>query len=427
MTISLRRRRLLQLSLLSTIPVLPLHALADARSTLGSSALAAMRDHFLGEIERGHRAGYVYSLARIGGDASLECLGFADLEAGVPMKPDTGFRLASMSKALTSAAAMLLVDRGELAVDQPVADFIPEFAATRVFDGLADDGSLKTAPQAQAMSVFHLMTHTSGLDGLTRLTNPAAQQQGAALFASLASQGDLAVQAARFAEAPLAFQPGEGWGYGVSTDVLGRVVEVVSGQPLETFMRSALLEPLGMDATYFIGPEGGVSDLARMYEKSDSGLREVSHPADGIRWAAGGMGMASTVPDYMNFLRMMASGGVHEGERILSPAAISGLTQNALNAAQMPVNVNTPVSPGAGHSLGFGVVVEDPPSPPPHRVGDYRWGGSSGTAYFVSPNARLYGAIMAQYALSAVPYEGMIEDFESTKDDFSRFAFRSVE
>lgn len=392
---------------------------------LDEAALSMLDRHFAEQVSAGHRSGYVYVLAQASGPVHVGAVGRADIEANLPMTADTGFRIASMTKAITSVAAMTLLEAGRMALEDPVSRYIPEFADTPVFEGLDDAKEMRTAPQATPMTVFHLMTHTSGLDFTTN-QNAAVAAQGGAIFQSLESHGNLADQAARFAETPLAFQPGKGWGYGASTDVLGRVVEVAAGEPLEAYVRRVVLDPLGMSGTFFIGAEHGADGLAKFYGKTPDGLRAFPAPADNIKWAAGGMGMASTAPDYLRMLRMLANGGAIDGVRVLSSQSVAALTTNALPRELMPIEVGTPVSPGAGHSLGFGVVVDDPASPAPHRVGDYRWGGSTGTAYFVSPDADLIGVIMAQYA---VPQDGSAEaitDFISTKDDFSRLAFAAV-
>lgn len=376
-------------------PALDPDAAAPAAAGLDPERLQRLDAYIEALIEDGQIAGAQVLLARHDLIVHNEVFGVRDLETAAPVTHDTLWRIYSMTKPVTSVAAMLLHEEGRFALDDPLADHLPEFAQMTVWrDGEA-------VPAARPITVRQLFTHSAGFSyGFTDEGVDALYRQ-AELFAS----EDLTAFSERLATLPLVMEPGTRWHYGVSTDILGRLVEVLSGQPLDQFFSERLFEPLGMVDTFFEVPPDARERFASLYRlDADSGeLAEVPEGAlAGIRWSdvgllSGGGGLVSTAEDYMRFARMLANGGALDGVRVLSPKTVEWMTRNHLPEYDDAADGVF----GRGNSIGFGLgfaVIEDPArwSGGVGAPGEYWWGGAAGTYFWIDPNYEVIAMLMIQ-------------------------------
>ena len=345
-------------------------------------------------VDDGRLAGVMTMVARRGNVVHWSATGMRDLDAGDPLEPDDIFRIYSMTKPLTSVAVMILVEEGAVALDDPVSKFIPAFADATV---LADGGD-RVAP-ARPMTVEHLLTHTSGLtygffgdSPVDRIYNQSGfftQAEGLEDFAQ------------RVAGLPLLASPGDRWNYSVSTDILGRVVEVASGQSFDAFLRARILDPLEMNDTTFVVPADKRDRFAANYARPDGTLQMIDSPVDGQytqppRWLSGGGGLASTASDYIRFGQMLLQDGVLGDVRILASETVQAMRSNRLPEALVPLQLGTYLSPGHGFGLGFAVVVDAESSPEPDNDGVFRWAGAANTYFWIDPAAELIGMVWTQ-------------------------------
>lgn len=356
-----------------------------------------------GHVDDGRLAGAVALVARKGRVAYLRSVGMQDREKGVEMNPGTIFRIASMSKAITSVAAMMLYEEGRFELKDPVSKLIPEFGDVKVLAS-ADDSSARDGVVAakRAITIRHLLTHTSGLTYHWDARVGAIYAE-AGITHGLIQDGDLlAEDMAKLARLPLVHQPGEAFTYSLSTDVLGRVVEVTSGMPFDEFLRKRVFEPLRMNDTAFRLPASKVSRLAAVYgPDSDGELRRlpdeaigdgdmrisVNYPYEGThRYCSGGGGLCSTVPDYARFIQMLLNGGELDGVRLLSRETVE------LMAADHVGELNR----DSGFGLGFGITRTLREAGESTSVGAYRWGGFWYTTFFIDPAEEMIGVCMAQ-------------------------------
>jgi CubicO group peptidase (beta-lactamase class C family) len=352
---------------------------------------AVMQQH----VDEHKVAGAVALIARHGKVAYFKGCGMRDLEAGTPMATDAIFRIASMTKPITSVAVMVLHDEGRLALADPVSKFIPEFKDAKV---LAEDGTL--VPAKREITIEHLLTHTSGL---TYHWNPRLGERyskAGITHGLLQDEGTLATKIPLLAQQPLLFQPGEKWEYGLSIDVLGRVVEVASGMPFDEFLRKRLLEPLRMPDTCFFLAEQQVPRLAAVHgPDGKGGLKRhgdeplgqgaftytVAYPYKGPRtYFSGGGGLCSTAADYARFAQMMLNRGELDGVRVLRSETVDLMTTDHVGKL------------GNGFGLGFSVAKRPPDSSATGPVGPFGWGGFWYTTFFVDPTKDLVGVFMAQ-------------------------------
>jgi CubicO group peptidase (beta-lactamase class C family) len=357
--------------------------------------LQRVERHFRSYVDDGRLAGWTIAVARRGRVALLAHHGRADLEADRPVADDTLWRIYSMTKPITSVAALMLYERGLLELTDPVSRFIPEFADARVYragSALAP----ATVPAIEPVRVWHLLTHTAGLTYGFHHTSPVDEMYRARGFEFDAPRGmDLAGACAAWAGLPLLFQPGTEWNYGVGTDVLGRVVEVASGRPLDAFLAEHVLGPLDMTDTgfsvaaqdvdrlaalYLPDPRGGLSRSAAMGDKATSPPTFLS----------GGGGLVSTAADYHRFTQMLARGGELGGVRLLSPRTVAYMARNHLpgnvdlEVFGRPVFAESTVR-GVGFGLGVSVVIDPAAVRGLTDVGEYAWGGLASTAFYVNP------------------------------------------
>ena len=351
---------------------------------------------FRAYVDNGDMAGAATLVARRGRIAHLGTFGMAHREEGRVMAADTLFRIASMTKPITSVAVMMLVEEGRVLLNDPVARYLPEFADAKVLERAGDEGAFRLVEPLRPMTVRHLLTHTSGLTYGDAEGNEvmASYYRVANIAGSFGGAETLAAAAGRIGRLPLAFHPGEKWAYGFSTDVLGRLVEVVSGVDLAEFFQTRIFQPLGMDDTHFSLPSGKVGRLARVYTRKESGGLEwfpAEYPYDGpSAYLSGGAGLTSSILDYARFLQMMLQRGTLNGERILGPRTVDLMTTNHIGAGV------TTHGPGYGFGLGFDVHADPGLSGSPKGVGSYAWGGYWHTGFWVDPGAELCAIMMAQ-------------------------------
>jgi CubicO group peptidase (beta-lactamase class C family) len=350
-------------------------------------------------VDRGQLAGAVALIARDGKAVHLESYGLRDVEAGLPMTPDAIFRIASMTKAVTTVAVMMLYEEGHFLLSDPVAKYIPAFADAVVAvpppAGAPDSAGFVTVPAERPITIRHLLTHTAGL---TYGSGPAeALYEAAGLTGWYFADREEPIGAAieRLAGLPLAGQPGEAWQYGFATDVLGYLVEVVSGMPLDAFFETRIFAPLQMHDTFFFIPPDKVDRLAPVYGLDEGGhltLREPAAESDYVEGPrtcfSGGAGLLSTITDYARFLQMLLGGGALDGVRLLAPKTVALMTAN---------HVGDRFEEGRrGFGLGFWVMEDVGKAGDVGTEGAYGWGSAYYPIYWVDPAERLIGIIMTQ-------------------------------
>jgi CubicO group peptidase (beta-lactamase class C family) len=343
--------------------------------------------------------GFLLVVTRAGKVAHVARGGFRDLENGAPVEADTLFRIYSMTKPITSVAAMICYEEGLLALDDPLSKFIPEFADTRVFAG-GSSFRPATAPMSEPIRIWHLMTHTSGLTYGWMYNHPVDAMYRAAGFDwDPPPDLDLAGCCSRLAGLPLRCQPGTEWNYSVATDVLGRVVEIASGRRFEQFLTERVLGPLGMRETSFYVEGEGAERLAVLYSPdlvSGRATRAVHmgevalHPP---RAPLGGSGLVSTAADYHRFTQMLLRRGELDGVRILGARTVPYMTRNHLPEGAELAQFGNPIGEqseaGVGFGLGFSVVIDPAALKVTSSVGEYGWGGAASTLFWVDPEEEL--------------------------------------
>ncbi len=367
-------------------------------------------------VDQRQIAGGAALVARRGKVVYLATAGMQEAEAGVPISEATIYRIASMTKPITSVAAMMLVEEGKLKLDEPVAKYIPEFARVRVLarDARPDQplGNVSVAA-ATPPTIRHLLTHTSGITYgfwdrpiLGKLYREAGVSDGL-----METPGTTADNARKLAGLPLMFQPGTAWEYGLNSDVLGRVVEVASGQTLDEFFRRRIFEPLGMRDTHFVLPADKRPRLAALYAPDESKqIRRVGNEpqttktaigtvrysatyplADKSQYHSGGAGLVSTLGDYARFLQMLAGGGELDGRRLLKAETVAQMTRNQIGGLSLAITHH-------GDKFGFGLGVATAASQPAEVAspGSYSWGGIFSTYFLVDPDQELIAICMTQ-------------------------------
>lgn len=364
---------------------------------LAADRLERIRAVFQQEIDDGHMVGAVALVARRGKVAYFEALGEMDREAGKPMATDAIFRIASMSKPVTSTAAMILLEEGRFLLDDPVSRFIPGFAEMKVavVDDPADpDSPFTLVPAEREVTIRHLLSHTSGLTYGSFNRGPVGRlYREANLWQD--PEATLADFAAKVATLPLVHQPGTAWEYGVSTDVLGYVVEAASGMPFERFLAERVFRPLGMNDTGFYVPDDKTERLAAHYQLQEDGSLKPSAAYLDFRkppaLPSGGGGLVSTAADYGRFLQMLLNGGTLDGVRILSRKSVELMT------ADHTVGLEERGLLGdRGFGLGFALRGELGDSGILGSPGSYGWAGIFNTFFWIDPKEELTAVFMTQ-------------------------------
>jgi CubicO group peptidase (beta-lactamase class C family) len=366
---------------------------------LDPARLAGVSRFFDRYVEEGKLPGFLVVVTRGGKVVYVVHRGFRDLENGAPVEADTRFRIYSMTKPVTSVAAMICYEEGLIALDDPLSKFIPEFAETRVFTGGSSFRPV-TAPMSEPINIWHLMTHTSGLTYGWMHNHPVDAMYRAASFEwDTPPDIDLAGCCSRLARLPLRCQPGTEWNYSVATDVLGRVVEVASGKSLEQFLADRLLGPLEMNETSFYVEGEGAERLAVLYcpdivtgratrasHMGEVALRRPSAPL-------GGSGLVSTAADYHRFTQMLLGHGELDGARILGARTVSYMTRNHLPGGAELAQFGNPIGEqseaGIGFGLGFSIVTDPAALKVTSNVGEFGWGGAASTLFWVDPQEEL--------------------------------------
>jgi CubicO group peptidase (beta-lactamase class C family) len=374
---------------------------------LSAERLARIEDH----LERRYLAprkiaGALTLVARRGQIAHLKAVGSMDLERGVPMREDTIFRIYSMTKPITSVALMTLYERGAFQLEDPVHRFIPAWRELRVFDG-GNYPLFATRPCERPMTVRDLFTHTAGLTyGFMERTNVDRAYRRLGIGERDRTLDEMI---ATLAKLPLEFSPGTRWNYSVATDVLGHLIERISGRRLDAFLREEIFAPLGMVDTAFHVPAEKIERLASNYERApDKQLRVVDDRAKSVyaeppAFLSGGGGLVSTARDYARFCQMLLNGGELGGARILGRKTIELMTQNHLPGGRdiAQCNVGGQFSQitydGVGFGLGFSVTLDLARAQTVGSVGEYAWGGAASTAFWIDPTEELVVIFLTQF------------------------------
>jgi CubicO group peptidase (beta-lactamase class C family) len=383
-----------------TLTVLPPAPFAQAPESTIDVARLSRLDRVLEQYVEENRIGGAVAMVQVDGKPVYEkAVGWRDKEAAVRMTTDSIFRIASQTKAITSVAALMLVEEGRIGLTDPVSRFIPAYAKTTVAQS-KPGGGVEIVPAKRAITVTDLMTHTAGISyGTSPNVAAAYEAKGlgpAAGYGWYTADKDEPVcqTMERLASLPFVAQPGEEWVYGYNTDILGCIVERASGMPLDRFFQSRILGPLGMNDTHFFLPEEKKDRLVTVYMSGPDGLavrapegpRGQGHYADGPRRNfAGGAGLVSTARDYARFLEMVRNGGAVGGVRLLAPRTIALMTHNQSG----PLH--------GGGSLGFSLAFETTERVGGNGlepVGSYGWGGAYASVYRVDPTGRLVLVLM---------------------------------
>ena len=380
-----------------------------------SVRLAEMQERVNAYVDDGKIAGVLTMVARKGKVIHFETYGKRDLEAGLNMEHDTIFRIYSMTKPITSTAIMMLYEEGHLRLKDPVHYYIPSFKETMVYDKDAADSDHRVAAH-RPVTIHDLLTHTSGLTYGIFGNSPVDvmyRESGV-----LRPDRSLEEMVDVVAGLPLMHQPGERWTYGVSTDVLGRVVEVVSGMTLNEFMEERIFAPLGMVDTGFVVPAEKLDRFAVNYQATQEGGLQ---PQDGgassaymqQRAPSGGGGLVSTASDYIRFAQMLLNGGAYNGVRILSPKSVALMRMNHIDFYH---------EPGKGFGLGFSVITDVAKTQELGSEGTYSWSGLAKTLFFIDPDEELIGMVWTQLFtggpfllyedFTTGMYRSMIESYE---------------
>jgi CubicO group peptidase (beta-lactamase class C family) len=368
-------------------------------SGLDETRLGRIAAHFDHYVEDGRLPGWMALVHRDGEVAYQHGSGLRDVEAGLPVEPDTLWRIYSMTKPITSVAAMMLWEEGRFELKDPIARFLPEFEAPRVYRG-GSMAKVETEPATEPIRMWHLLTHTSGLTYGFHHAHPVDALYREAGYEWGAPPGrDLAACCRDWAGLPLLFQPGSEWNYGVSTDVLGRVVEAIAGQPLDAFLAARVLGPLGMTDTGFHAPESEHGRLAALYTPDPATGRATRSPASAAAmrppdYLSGGGGLVSTAADYLRFARMLVAGGELDGVRLLGPRTLRLMTSNQLpGGADLEAFGRRLFSEttfdGVGFGLGFSVVQDPVAGRSASSRGEFGWGGAASTAFWADPAERM--------------------------------------
>jgi CubicO group peptidase (beta-lactamase class C family) len=361
-------------------------------------------------IDEGKLAGLVTLVARQGQVVHLGKCGVQALETSAPMEFDSIFRIYSMTKPITTVALMMLYEEGLFQLRDPVSRFLPEFKAAKVWES---EGQL--VDPAREITIYDLLTHTAGLSygGYDETGIPVDKLYDEAGLDNIEISNEEMVR--RIASLPLMYHPGEKWFYSVATDVVGHLVEVISGRPLDDYFEERILTPLGMEDTAFYVPEAKVERFAALYGPGENGgLKLLDDPATGEyakppRLLAGGHGLVSTTTDYLRFCQMLLDGGELDEVRPLGRKTVELMTMNHLPESMIPIGWPPDIMHGYGFGLGFRVRVDDAQAGLLGSVGEYAWGGYASTSFFIDPKEEMIAILMPQFLPAG--YYPILEEF----------------
>lgn len=373
----------------------------DAPQTVGMSEAGLQRiDQLLREYTAAERLpGAIGFVARNGKIVYRQAFGFSDVAARTPLATNAIVRIASQTKAVTSVGMMLLYDQGRFRLDDPVSKYLPAFAHPKVLATFNEkDSTYTSVPARSEITIRQLLTHTSGLGYPVIGSKEARAIYARAHIPSGVGTpgGTLAAAVDALGPLPLMHQPGERFTYGLGVDVLGRLIEVLSGQPLDQYLRTRIFEPLGMRDTYFYLPAAARPRLATLYTEDAAkktvplvamGNLRADYPNANGTYFSGGGGLSSTIDDYAVFLQMLLNGGEYRGRRLLQPETVALMTQNQIGAVDQGVNK---------FGLGFSVITAKGAAETGLSEGSYEWGGIFGTTYWVDPKEKIVALLYTQ-------------------------------
>ena len=388
-----------------------------------SSRLAEIPNFMRSYLDQGKLAGVSTLVSRRGQIAHFEAIGHRDREAETSLQHDTIFRIYSMTKPITSLALMMLHEEGDFQLNHPVSRYIPEFKKLKVWAGGTTE-KYETKPCAREMTIRDLLTHTSGLTYGFMQAHPVDALYRAAGIDGANTVGiTLKEMVERLADIPLLFSPGEQWSYSVATDVCGRLVEILSGMPLDEFYESRIFKPLGMVDTGFFVPKEKLGRFATNYFKDPkSGKRgvmdkgdETSTYAKAPKFLSGGGGLVSTMMDYWRFCQMLLNGGEFDGHRFVSRKTIEFMRLNHLPGDRTMKEMSSSAfselaAEGTGFGLGFSVLLDPAEAQTVGSVGNYSWGGAASTYFWIDPEEDIIAILMTQlYPSSTYPLRPQLQ------------------
>jgi CubicO group peptidase (beta-lactamase class C family) len=391
---ALSRTTFAMLAALSLAPAVAAELGPPPGAELSREKLSAIDEFINSEVASGKIPGAIVLIQRHGKPVYFKTFGMRDVDKGIPMTADAIFPIHSVTKTITSVAAMMLIDRGKIALDDPVSKYIPSFAGMKVGVEKKDDTGkpvLDLVPLRRPINIEDLLLHTSGItygfygEGLVK----------AAYAGIYLGDFDNAGFAERIAKLPLAEQPRTLWDYGHSIDIVGRVIEVVSGQSLYQFEKENLLDPLGMTTTKFFLTDP--AERARYAQPLDRDRHVERNSLDVTRWESGGGGMVSTISDFARYGQMLLNGGTLDGKTYLSPAAFAAMTTDHIGPGS-GVARNYFYYPGDGFGFGYGFGIRTDPGnavpPPPGSLGEIKWDGATGVYIVVDRAQDMFFVLM---------------------------------
>ncbi len=388
---------------------------------LSSQRLERIRPALQDLIDAKKAPGFQVAIARHGKTAYWDSLGLRDVEAGLPIENDTIFRIYSMSKPITTTALMMLFEEGRVLMQTPVSDYIPSFKDLKVYAGLVD-GKMTYEPIKREITIIDLALHTAGL-GYGLFTDSPVEdlyrQSGIFNQAAITFQLPLSEAIRRISELPLANQPGQRWRYSIAIDVIGYLIQLISGKPFDVFLKERIFDPLGMVDTGFYVSAKNISRLATLYEPDSKGMIKVIDRAEGSPFTnvnatpSGGGGLVSTTSDYLRFDQMMLNGGELDGVHILGPRTVEKTHRNHLPTALLPINGGGVDFPGIGFGPGFGININEGASNFAASEGTFYWGGAASTFAYIDPREELVGVLMTQVINNTVPFDQIFRQLVS--------------
>lgn len=345
-------------------------------------------------------AGFVTMIARRGELVHFDSVGMSHTEGSQPMQSDTLFRIYSMTKPIVSVAMMMLYEEGHFHLDDPISKFIPEFKDVKVYIRPGLTGA-ELAPAKPAVTFHHLLTHTAGLSYGWFEDSPVEELYRKADL--LNKDNSLEEFIHRLVKIPLLYQPGTAWRYSVAVDVLGYLVQVISGKPFADFLEERIFKPLGMVDTNFYVPQSKLNRFSAVYEpREGGGIKVMDAPSTSdylnpMRFPSGGGGLVSTAPDYLRFTQMLLNRGELDGIRLISPKTVELMTMNHIPTPLLPLQIGEWAINGYGFGLGFNVVLNPAQAGMIGTIGAFGWGGAANTEFWVDPQEQLIGILMTQF------------------------------
>jgi CubicO group peptidase (beta-lactamase class C family) len=348
-----------------------------------------------GMMDKQQTAGAVVLVARHGKIARLDAIGKMSAATGEALRPDAIFRIYSMTKPVTSVAALMLYDEGKLKLDEPVSRYLPEFSGLRVYAGEGKE----PVPATLEMTVRDLMRHTSGLTYGFLDDSPVDRLYRTNRIGS--SSDTLADFTRKLGKLPLEYQPGTRFNYSYSTDVLARIIEVVSGKPFDEFLVERIFRPLDMHDTGFFVPDDKLKRFTASHRRGAEMLQVTDAPATSPfrkqrKFLSGGGGLVSTARDYLRFAQMLLNGGEFQGTRLLRAETVREMTTNQLPPAAPPMTLGKIPLAGLGFGLGVSVRLDTKTGKPDPAAGEYGWSGAASTYFWIAPRSDLIVVVLQQ-------------------------------